>query len=113
MDIDVQQIEIIMSTIVKMGEMGGSAFYAWLFFDKVIPAVVWLIAFYMIYKFASTLLSCFTFPQYLIQLRDLLHIGCAGALTEEESQIVVRKVIELKAENEMLLKEIAILRNKE
>lgn len=92
---DIQQLELVMNTILKLGEAGGVAFYAWLFLDKLVPTIAWLIAFFMCYKLALLVHGQYLVVRVFQQIRDLLNIGSTGYLVDSEIRAVYEKVVEL------------------
>lgn len=117
---DMQQMQLVMDTILKMGELGGNAFYLWLLLDKALPVIGWMLALLALYKVGMYFARYFSNNEYLVQLRNMLDIGTNGYLTENEAQCIVSKVRnmmekpeksrqyfnELKAENDKLRKEL-------
>lgn len=109
---DMQQMQLVMDMILKMGELGGNAFYAWLILDKVIPMLTGLLICWGFYLIAVKLIGFIPRNDFLIELRTLLKIGSSGHITTSESMEIVREVKNLMARTEAQQKTITEL-NKE
>lgn len=89
---DMQQMQLVMDTILKMGELGGNAFYLWLLLDKGLPLIGWMLALLAVYKVGMYFARYVTNNEYLVQLRNMLGVGTNGYLTENEAQSIVSAV---------------------
>lgn len=97
---DIEQLRLVMETLAQMGAHGKEAFIWWLFFDKALPSIVWLILLPCVLITASRVISRMSEnEQRLRNIRDILGIGCAGYVSIHEFNDIVKELKKIKNAN--------------
>jgi hypothetical protein len=81
---DLAQLEVVMNTILKLGSAGESVMYVWLFLEKGLSFIIFMVFFFLLYKVCVLFSTYLSAEQKLQQLRDILGIGCSGILGTSE-----------------------------
>lgn len=91
-----EELTILMDTLRSLGADGKTAFIWWLVFDKLIPAIGWVIAVcVMTFGLGRPAMSVFRCENYLRDLRDRLGIGSPGYMTDSEMRLLKQHIDKL------------------
>lgn len=90
------ELTILMDTLRELGGDGKTAFIWWLVFDKLLPVVGWITAAcILIFGLGRPLLGTLRSESYLRSLRDRLHIGSPGYVSDSELRQLQQSIDEL------------------
>lgn len=88
-----EELTLLMDTLRELGGDGKAAFIWWLVFDKLIPAIGWIIAIcILVFGLGRPLISAFVSENYLRSLRDRLGIGCPGHISAGELRELQQRI---------------------
>jgi len=93
---DVEQLKVVVELLSNLGVQGKQVFFAWLICHELIPYVVACGGIFAAYRLASAVFrSALCVPRHtraLKELRDLLHTGAPGDLSDYEINKTIKKV---------------------
>ena len=99
---DIEQLKLVIETVRSVSGDAQAVAIWWLVLDKLLPIIAWLIvaalAYNIIYIVVHKVILEKDCEETLKILRDTLGIG-HGYLSQEERNMLVKKVIELNAKD--------------
>ena len=92
---DIEQLKLVLSTLLQLGEGSKEVAIWWLMLDKVLPVVVWLLILGAVVYLVLRIIPMLTLSDPICELRDRLGIGSSGSHSNWERRETFKRLNKL------------------